>query len=301
MTIVDEEASSSSSGQVEQNRNKERLFYSSTWCNGLKFEAQMPDTFTLKDINGRDIDAIESFAPTPIIRTRTLRFLLLFGNISCWIWDIIDDQARDHYFIFLTRWSLLLSHLYLFLSLMISFYPNKILRHHSNNSTINEDNEMSCNLEVVQNVTKIYWELAALLIPVNMVVVFMYWGVDAVNNEWDDVTYLQVWVHGLILVSILFDTLLIGRIPIRVKQYRSVLLFSLLYFFWTIVHSLLQIGNHYHNNWDGSEDDDVIYEIISWKKRPGSAIGFAVFTIFMLLPLFFLLAREVSLRHRRYK
>ena len=77
--------------------------------------------------------------------------------------------------------------------------------------------------------------------------------------------------HGVLAIFTTIDVIVINRIPIRLKQIGYVYLFQLTYFLWSIIHFAFDIGTPYGDN-DTSTDDDAIYSVVNWKKRPGSAM-----------------------------
>ena len=322
------EDSLQSNVELEASSDNDTSIQQLTWWNQLKTEVQMPDTFILEDLNGCYINALQTFAPLPILRTRVIRVVLLLYNTACWIWDMKIDRAREHYFIFLTRWAMVLSHVYLVLSISCAFYPNLILskygaqnNEHTCTSNTNQNhieitesdnsdkdetqieyatpNDNMGHDEQVSLLAKIQWELGATINPVNIIVVLVYWTTKG-NPSTTAINYLQIWIHGLLCCTILFDTLIISCIPIRIRHFRSVALFASVYMFWTILHAVFGIGNNYHTNWSGGDDDDVIYTVVNWKKRVWETLGFTYVLIFVLLPVLFLLLRQCSLHYRRY-
>lgn len=262
---------------------KEKL----SWWGRVKYEAAMSDTYSLEEPCGGYIDAIQSFAPDPINRTRGLRIMLVSYDILTWFYDMIFKSDVVYMYIYLTHWIGLVARIYLILSLVLSCRPSLILV---------KDGER----ETLGLVAKLNWEIAAAAISCQAVVVIMYWFAI---YDGGPVEYINVWRHGLIFLTVLVDAYLVGRVPIRVKQLRTVYGITFSFLLWSVIHSFSGIGNGEFNSSDINDeyDDDAIYSVLSWKNNTGSAAIYSSLVCVFLVPICFLSARSASMRLRRMK
>ena len=252
-----------------------------TWWSRAKAEFYMADTYDVKEVDGCLIDALQTFAPQPIHRTCALRLLIVGYNIGCWIADFSEEYSKEYQFIYLTHWSALFSIVYVVASLVCALKPNLVVLE------INGE-------ESVGILAKITWELASLTLVSNATVVLMYWSLV---YEGGVVTYFNLWLHLLIFVTVIIDALVIGSIPIRVRQFRTVVVFAITYLCWTIIHAIAHIGT-------GSDDDDIddaIYEALAWNTSVGSAVFYSFLVAGFVMPLFFFFFHIVSHRFRKTK
>ena len=274
--MKDEEEATSNKG-VELEDDTIQL----SWWEELKAEIKLPDTFTLNEVDGTTIDAIQSFAPDPISRTRILRMIMICIDIGSFAWDYAQADEASYNLIYLTHWTAYISIFYITCSLLCIWMPDKIL--------VEVDDKRSVSV-----LAKVTWELAALCLPINAVVVLMYW---VLVYDGGTVTYFNLWMHLFSFLIVVLDTLVIGRVPIRAKQFRSPILFAVTYLCWTLIHAATSIGN----GMDDDESDDAIYESLSWNNRPGQASFYAVLIICIVLPFFFIVFHRVSYRIRKGK
>lgn len=99
-------------------------------------------------------------------------------------------------------------------------------------------------------------------------------------------------VHGVGIILIVIDGLIVNRIPLRMKQFFLFEGFSALYLLWSIAFSFSGIGNPYKES--GAQDDDAIYSSMRWKTDSASAVTVAALVLLVANPIVFLLCRAVS-------
>ena len=89
------------------------------------------------------------------------------------------------------------------------------------------------------------------------------------------------------------DGILLGRIPLRARQFALFWLFSVTYVLWTVVHAHSGIGNPRN---DGvAQTDDALYpDVLAWKNSPGSTAVLSVLVLLVACPVVFALCRWVS-------
>jgi hypothetical protein len=106
--------------------------------------------------------------------------------------------------------------------------------------------------------------------------------------------YRNIMVHGGIALLLLLEGIGLNHIPIRISQQWYFFLACLLFFFWTLLHTFLGIGD------PSSEDDDVIYMDLNWLENPLSASLLASLAIFVVSPMSFLFVWLLSLYSRPF-
>jgi len=265
------------SSEKEANVNSGRC---SNCCSNIKDELKMQDTYS-KSLPWSEnvIDYKACFSPGTAIRN--IRCIVFTVCIGIFVSDVFEDEAREYEIIYLTRWSALVTYAFLLCSLICSALPDKV-----------ENSDGSASL-----LTKVTWELAVLGMSVGAVVVIMFWV--AVYNGGGN--FYTIWNHGILFSICLLDALGLGCVPVRMKQIRSVASFAIAYLCWSIFHSFSGIGNGITWDDDSVEDDDAIYQVLSWKNRPGVALAYSAFVMIFLLPVMFLMVRQLSLLSQRSK
>ena len=98
-------------------------------------------------------------------------------------------------------------------------------------------------------------------------------------------------LHGISWIIIGIDGILISRIPIRMKQLLFNEIFAICYLVWSVLQSVLNVGNPWYNN---KGENDPIYSVVDWKDETGFAIGLSVGLLFVGVPIAFLLCRAIS-------
>eukprot|EP00542_Grammatophora_oceanica_P021097 CAMPEP_0194033340 /NCGR_PEP_ID=MMETSP0009_2-20130614/6081_1 /TAXON_ID=210454 /ORGANISM="Grammatophora oceanica, Strain CCMP 410" /LENGTH=69 /DNA_ID=CAMNT_0038674025 /DNA_START=1 /DNA_END=207 /DNA_ORIENTATION=+ len=68
------------------------------------------------------------------------------------------------------------------------------------------------------------------------------------------------------MIVVLIEGLVVNNVPVRAKHVLFVEAIGLLFCFWTILHSLFDIGNPFKVG--TPENDDVIYTVINWEESP---------------------------------
>ena len=99
-------------------------------------------------------------------------------------------------------------------------------------------------------------------------------------------------LHGIGILLLLVDGLVINRVPIRMKQFYLFEAFSALYLLWNILFSVSELSNPYREA--GFQDDDSIYGSMKWKTNTTSAVVLAVLVLFVGNPIVFVLCRGLS-------
>jgi hypothetical protein len=99
----------------------------------------------------------------------------------------------------------------------------------------------------------------------------------------------------VVCVLVLIDGLMVNRVPVRLKHFPVVFVMTLLYLIWSIIQNLVV-----ENNPNFDDDDDALYDVLSWKKDPKSAAIVAVIVLMVVSPTIFMIVWGISLCSRRY-
>lgn len=119
------------------------------------------------------------------------------------------------------------------------------------------------------------WCLYSISLPAEILVAIGYWAFEYDPEE--KMTCINFYKHGIIACLILVDGNIIGRIPLRIKHWKGVFLYGILYLIWSMVVSYLKLGKKH----------GIIYSFIDWRDDPEKAAGIGFFLLFLLGPLVF--------------
>lgn len=211
-----------------------------------------------------------------IYRALILKVVLFGWVISIWVQSIVDEQYPGYWFAYLTHWGWVFTSLYFFSSIITTLVigsSSRQQRHHG-----------------AGFLPKYTWALFSLVLPMEILISLLFWTLEFP----DTITYVDCMVHGGGVALILFDGLVINRIPIRAKQIVFVESISVVYLIWSVIHALTGIGNPNRSDLDSETDDDAIYGSVAWKQRSGKAILVVVLAILIANPLVFFICRFIT-------
>lgn len=235
------------------------------------------DMWTTTDVNGKMIDIQRSFQPKPKYWA-ILKLGFMAWAIQVLVMDAANFDVPSFWIVYLTSWGVCLTVLYHGLSFACMLFP------------ISTD-------EPVNLLTKLTWGVFGTALDVEITVVVLYWTLEFSDQP---ITYYNIMKHGVLMLTLVFDGLFVNRIPLRFKQYYWFLLVATLYLIWTGIHAASGIGNPRNNDNDPETDDDAIYSVINWKKRPGGAAILCVLLYVVILPAVFLFTWLISTPGRLY-
>lgn len=245
---------------------------SSSGCCG-RFRAEWSlSFFDSKDVNGKALDLATSFSQT------NPSWFVLAGKVSLWTIAFADlvkswsDSIPSFYLAYLSHWGLLLSVIYLTLSLTMSLV--KPLQHY----------------RFVVNTT---WQLFSLSAVFEIIITALFWILDY-DPDRHDIKFTTLTTHGVCLVCVLLDGHLLNRTPVRLKQGIVTTALAATYVIWTVIHTYA-IGDNPTN-----ADSDLIYDVIDWKDSFGSSLILCIIIICAVTPLLHVLIWSISLFGRRY-
>merc|ERR1711976_922717 len=238
---------------------------SNSCCSRLRNEWDLT-LFSLNDSNGQTIDLKRTFAPNP-----TILWLLIKAFILCWSIAIIvldvNKFSTPYYLIFLSNWGLALIVTSALLSLLVVVQLLK-----------SNDND---HYQVANWLVKLYWAISTVTMNSSIQITVLYWILEYTGYV---VSYTDAMKHGGLALLVICDGLVINRIPIRLKQILFVYIFNVVYCVWTLIHSGTDIGVPWSDN-DPSTDDDAIYSVLNWNKRPGFAVVIVLVLFFIATPV----------------
>ena len=176
---------------------------------------------------------------------------------------------------YVSYWTLLYTCIYLFFSFVLS------LTKHPSMWLIN-----------------ITWVMFLVVIVKGIVVVLLFWGTEYDWSSGKPPTTFKVMSHGVTWTLAMIDGMIINKIPIRLKHYYIVLLFTSIFMIWTIIQGLIPIDNP----WTTSEDNtERLYVILDWENEPIQAIIISCIVLFVALPFFTIIFWSISLCYRKYR
>ena len=254
-----------------------------TCCKRLLAECRL-SIFSLQDTNGKTINVKE----TLIHEYKFIWFLkcLFVGfAMGSLIVELIQSENLCFYFSFLTRWGILISNVYLLLSWFASFGWIAV--------TSNE-NDMEAT-----NWGKLVWGFFATAINSQVSIFLVFW-LSLYKGE--PIEYHILYGHCFLLLITAIDGYVINRTPIRIKQVFLVYIVAGAYTVWTIIHdSVEDIDGDDDQLNDNTVDDDALYSIINWSRRPKQTLAVNFILFFVVIPVSLALTWSLSvLIPRRY-
>jgi len=235
--------------------------------------------FSLEESSERYIDVANSFAPSSprFQHVIVLRVGLLVWTIIGLARSILDTDEEDRFIWlgYLTHLGLVISIVYQITACIVTLHKKSLIQHAG--STYNPS-----------GLVKVVWFLYVLAVPNELIITLLYWTLDYPTIEDGVVTYNAVFTHGILAVLLLIDGNLIARIPVRIKHIVVIEIYSISYLIWTVIHAFSGIGN-------GSEDGDLLYDVIDWKDKPIATLITCVIIVVVVIPIIFMVLWFLSL------
>jgi hypothetical protein len=228
--------------------------------------------FDSKDVNGKALDLAPSFSLT------NPSWFVLAGKVAFWTVAFADlvkswkDSVPSFYLAYLSHWGLLLSVIYLTLSLTLSL------------------------VKPLQQKFVVYttWQLFSLSAVFEIIITLLFWVLDY-DPDRHDLNFKTLTTHGICLVCVMLDGHLLNRTPVRLKHGIVTVALAATYVIWTVIY-IYAIGDN-----PTKSDSDLLYDVIDWKDSFGSTIILCVIIVFAVTPLLHLLIWSISLFGRRYE
>jgi len=220
------------------------------------FDVQEPPPPQKKKI----IDLVRTFQPqTPFdIVVKTLLTLYIVTSLIY----LLFKTGHFFWLAYLTHWSYLTLTLYFLCSCIWLFHaPTRESRW-----------------------LQLTWILYSVAATTQILVFVLFWVIEyALAKKIDKPTieYRTIVTHGISMVLILVDGVVMRRIPVRAKHYMVVFVWETAFIVWTGIHAATNIGNPLE------DEKDAIYSIFSWKNDPVRTSVIAAINLFIVSPLLF--------------
>jgi len=229
----------------------------------------------------RKFDIPESFSPATCLAFvwKVAATGLTIGTL---VYNIVVNANPEFYFAYMTNWALLVSVLYLSISLWNTVAASR---------TSQPPDRAGCRIRTT-------WVLYELSMHLQLVVTIVFWaliyepGVTALN-------FVSIVPHGVIAFVVLVDGNFVNRIPVRwTHWYGFVMPVEVLYVVWTVIHALAtDIGNPNRSDNDPDTNDDSIYKPLSWNDNWQRSLILSVIVVFGVGPVLYYAMWLVSLYH----
>ncbi|KAL3774702.1 hypothetical protein ACHAW5_003774 [Stephanodiscus triporus] len=244
-------------------------------------EVDATSPVSVVDNTPRRMDIVKSFSPHPCILHIGVKISLAAWIVSAMAMSIQDYTYQSFWLAYLTNWVIVVCSAYAILSAVSAVYL--AIRPPAS----------SAELEVGAGILiKSTWALLAIAAPAQVVVTILYWTL--LFDADDDVTYVKLMLHGIVMVLIMIDGFILSRIPLRMKQFILFESFAIVYVLWTVVHAYSGIGNPYADGETPTQDDDAIYSSLAWKNNTAGAAILSVIVLIVANPIIFMMCRALS-------
>lgn len=265
-----------------------------TRCGQLRAELKSSyPLFSLDEFGGRRLSVRDTFAPSlcgSLWISLALRLALGAFCLGGMIYSIavaFDPlSSKICWLYFLTHWTLVVTVLYFVLVVIL---------HLTETCTTGFTFLYQPPNPQPSFLVKFAWAVYAIAMPANLGVVLMYWTLDF-DPKTSVVDFHNVFRHGITCLLLGVDANVLALVPLRAKQVVFPLAFAVAYLLWTVVNSILGLGNGVWplEDADQANEDDALYSVLDWKHNPASAAVYALVIVFAVFPLLFLLSWTFS-------
>jgi hypothetical protein len=235
----------------------------------------------LVDSTPRSLDIVKTFSPHPRVPYIGVKISLAAWIVSAMPMSIISMTYPSFWLAYVTHWGLIVATAYIILSALSAVYL--AIRPPSN------PDELKGGVGLLIKST---WALFAIALPAEIVITILYWTLEFDAD--DGVTYINLMVHGIVMVLIMIDGFVLSRIPLRMKQFILFESLTALYFLWTVIHAYSGIGNPYADGDTPTQDDDAIFGSLAWKNNTTASVILFLGVLFAVNPIIFMMCRALS-------
>eukprot|EP00591_Stephanopyxis_turris_P005740 CAMPEP_0195510970 /NCGR_PEP_ID=MMETSP0794_2-20130614/3450_1 /TAXON_ID=515487 /ORGANISM="Stephanopyxis turris, Strain CCMP 815" /LENGTH=314 /DNA_ID=CAMNT_0040638497 /DNA_START=113 /DNA_END=1057 /DNA_ORIENTATION=- len=270
---------------ITDDSQPERMSY----CSRFFWEWKQP-FFGLKEVpSGECIKVSAAFVARNRAATIFFRLCFFAWALSILVYNLVTypSQNRFIYMGYLTHWALVLTCATFLATLACTIWKSSL--------------DQPLQGEPAHAFVRLTWFLISLTIPLQAMVVLLYWTLDYKGQR---VTYLNATRHGVLLVVLLFDGFVLGNIPIRIKQGLFSFIMAVLFSIWLTIHPHTGLGNgDWPNESDTNDDtnDDVLYSVVNWKDNPTPTAIVLIIVTFVVAPLMFFFLWTFSLASKCLK
>jgi hypothetical protein len=139
------------------------------------------------------------------------------------------------------------------------------------------------------------WGLYSTVTPLEIAITCLYWSFV---SAFGPINYVSIMEHGGIALLILLDGNWVGIVPVRAKHLVFLTFLCILYCAWSILDSVLGIGN---GDWGPAYgDDDALYPVLNWNSRRELATIVSALAICVVAPGIFVGCYWLSLRPKAW-
>lgn len=234
------------------------------------------------------IDVPSSFSP-PMNKTTSMKAVTIIWKLGVLALELFtlfikigyydDPRWNGFYFSYLTHISLVACIVYSLLSLANTIFPLP-----------NADAD-----GVVSRRTAFTWIMFNYVGNTQLTVSVLYWGL-VYDGGFPNIG--AIFGHGVVLVPVWLDGLLVNRIPVRLRHWFEISLPTyILYSIWTVLQSELVFG--VENPYDEAQKYQI-YNVINWVDNPVSSLVYLVVLISFFTTIVQLVLWALSLAGRRY-
>jgi hypothetical protein len=268
MEIVEEPGLDMTTPKVEEDADPD---YS---C-GKRFRAEWgstyPGWFSLQE-GDKTLDIPASFGSTTL-PVRVIKFCLMGWTLGTLIykWSTYSDNP-DFFLAYLTHWGLIFATLWLMTSFVNSLVPPS--------QPINKLPHDSISLW-----TKYSWLMFEVAAQFTFVVTVLYWTLDYQPGV-TKITYVNLFAHGVDMILVWIDGLVINRIPVRWKHVFLPMFLAACYVAWLVIHQVLtDIGIPGEGDGNPETNDDLIYPAVDFETKTTFSSVLCVMVVLVFVPL----------------
>ena len=235
---------------------------------------------------GRLLDVPESFGSTHTI----YKWLLWLWMTPTLIYLWTSHPSGAWFLGTLEHWSLLLSVVYATMSLV--------------NAHVRPTQPATLS-EGVNTYLKIFWVTFEVAAHLEALSTFLFWTITIhIQEDGYKIDYATIALHGVALVAVCFDGMVLNRIPVRIKHYAFCLGADFIYVIWTIIHSVAGWSNGYDapdttaadaGKLAPEEASNSIYLALNWNDETVQAVLVSLLVLFVIAPILYLFQWALSL------
>ena len=133
------------------------------------------------------------------------------------------------------------------------------------------------------------WGLYSLSAPSILISTVLYWTVEYDRGR-VDVSMENLMSHGIVMLMMLVDGLVIGRIPMRIKQIVYIFIATVAFIVWTVIDDLIVKGN--------DTAKDAVGNVFNWGTNPLWAALWTTIALLLIVPVAFYVIWAASLWSR---
>lgn len=254
----------------------------------LRHELSLSGFFDLTEPSSKIIKVADSFTPerkyqaTIIVRVTFLIFALVAFFLQLRRYVV---PGNGLYFLFyLTHWTLFTGMAYLVSAIYVTLHRDDIMRQEESGNLLSS--------------VKLMWTLFSISAPAGVSVFLAYWPM-AYNPAVDTIDFRNCMVHGGVASLVLIDGLIIGSIPLRIKQILFYYGYCFSYVIFNIIHDYSPLGDGDREGEGDDEWEDSLYKVLSWSTDFKTALKITVIQFLVVNPTVYFLCWGLSLIRRQ--